>query len=130
MFCCCRDQQGQALLELALVLPILMLLVFGIVQFGIIFLDNQVITQAAREGVRVGTVGGSDAEIMETVEHITENLDSTRLEVVINPSEGERSRGDSLKVEVHYSAPIIFPVIGEFISNPYPLTAAVVMRVE
>ncbi len=126
----CRDQQGQALLELALALPILLLLIFGIIQFGIIFLDNQVINQAAREGVRVGAVGGSDAEILATVERITDNLDSARLQVLIDPADGERRRGDSLKVEVHYSVPIMLPVIGELIPNPYPLTAITVMRVE
>ena len=52
----CRDQRGQALLELALALPILLLLIFGIIQFGIIFLDNQIINQAARE-VRSGQLG-------------------------------------------------------------------------
>jgi Flp pilus assembly protein TadG len=53
-----RNNRGQAMLEFALVLPILLLLVFGIIDFGIIFFDNLVITQAAREGARVGVVGG------------------------------------------------------------------------
>lgn len=126
----CRDQRGQALLELALALPILLLLIFGIIQFGIIFLDNQIINQAAREGVRVGAVGGNDAEILKTVERITNNLDKARLQVLINPTYGERKRGDSLKVEVHYSVPIMLPVIGDLLPNPYPLTAITVMRVE
>ncbi|HHY30590.1 MAG TPA: pilus assembly protein, partial [Syntrophaceticus sp.] len=65
-----RNNRGQALLEFALVLPILLLFVFGIIEFGIIFFDNLVITQAVREGARVGVVGGSDVEILETVERI------------------------------------------------------------
>ncbi|CEO88381.1 hypothetical protein SSCH_180029 [Syntrophaceticus schinkii] len=40
-----RNNRGQAMLEFALVLPILLLLVFGIIDFGIIFFDNLVITQ-------------------------------------------------------------------------------------
>jgi Flp pilus assembly protein TadG len=60
-----RNNRGQAMLEFALVLPILLLLVFGIIDFGIIFFDNLVITQAAREGARVGVVGGSDVEILD-----------------------------------------------------------------
>lgn len=125
-----RNNQGQAMLEFALVLPILLLLVFGIIEFGIIFFDNLVITQAAREGARVGVVGGSDAEILDTVERIAGTLDVSRLQIEIDPDQSGRSRGDSLKVKVHYDVPILTPIMGQFIPNPYPLEAAAIMRVE
>ncbi|HHV34344.1 MAG TPA: pilus assembly protein [Syntrophomonadaceae bacterium] len=118
------------MLEFALVLPILLLLVFGIIEFGIIFFDNLVITQAAREGARVGVVGGSDAEILDTVERIAGTLDVSRLQIEIDPDQSGRSRGDSLKVKVHYDVPILTPIMGQFIPNPYPLEAAAIMRVE
>ncbi len=122
--------RGQSLLEFALVLPILLLLFFGIIEFGIIFSDNLIISQAAREGARVGVVGGSDEEIINTVEHIAGTLDRNRLQIAISPPEGERVRGDSLKVEVRYSVLIMTPFMAEIIPNPYPLGAAVTMRVE
>lgn len=125
-----HDEQGQALLEFALVLPILLLLVFGIIEFGIIFFDNLVITQAAREGARVGVVGGSDTEIRGIVEQSAGSLDLSRMQIVIDPDQSGRSRGDSLKVEVYYNVPILTPIMGQLIPNPYPLEAAVIMRVE
>lgn len=126
-----RNNRGQAMLEFALVLPILLLLVFGIIDFGIIFFDNLVITQAAREGARVGVVGGSDVEILETVERIAGSLDVSRLQIEIDPNDQlGRSRGDSLKVEVHYNVPILTPIMGQIIPNPYPLEAAAIMRME
>jgi Flp pilus assembly protein TadG len=46
------DTRGQALLEFALVLPILLLLVLGIVEFGRIWNINQMVSDTTREGAR------------------------------------------------------------------------------
>lgn len=130
MFTGSRHERGQAVLELALILPILLLLLFGIIEFGIIFHDNLVLNQAAREGARLGVVGGTDEEIREMVERVAPGLDRTRLQLEIDPPEEERVRGMSLRVELHYSVPIVIPIMAEFLPNPYPLAAAVTMRVE
>lgn len=47
---------GQALVEFAFVIPILLLLFFGVVDFGRLVYMNSVLSQAAREGARVGAV--------------------------------------------------------------------------
>lgn len=49
-------QRGMAVVELALVLPIFLLVVFMIAEFGIIFYNKAVITNASREAARVGIV--------------------------------------------------------------------------
>jgi len=46
------DSRGQALLEFALILPILLLLVLGIVEFGRIWNINQMVSDTTREGAR------------------------------------------------------------------------------
>ena len=51
-----KRQSGQALVELALVLPLLLILAFGIVEFGLLMYNKAVITNASREGARVGIV--------------------------------------------------------------------------
>ena len=48
-----RDGRGQALVELALILPILLMLLLGIFEFGRAWNTKQVITDAAREGARL-----------------------------------------------------------------------------
>ncbi len=48
-------ERGAALLELALVLPLLLVVIAGIVDFGFAFQRFEVITNAAREGARLGT---------------------------------------------------------------------------
>lgn len=52
-----RGPRGQALVEFALLLPILMLLLLGILEFGRAWNVKQVLTDAAREGARLAVVG-------------------------------------------------------------------------
>jgi len=51
-----RHDSGEALLEMALVLPILLVLSMGMLDFGRAFHAKSVLDQAAREGARVGVV--------------------------------------------------------------------------
>src|SRR5450759_2456703 len=48
--------RGQSLVEFALVLPLLLLILLGIIQFGFIFNTQVTITNAAREGARAATI--------------------------------------------------------------------------
>jgi Flp pilus assembly protein TadG len=50
---------GQTMVEFALVLPILLLMFFGVIDFGRLVYMNSVLSQAAREGARVGAVEAS-----------------------------------------------------------------------
>jgi len=49
-------ERGQAVVELALTLPLLLLVVLGIFDFGFMFQKYEVVTNAAREGARVGVL--------------------------------------------------------------------------
>lgn len=51
-----KSVRGTAMMEFALILPILLLVVFGIINFGIVMFDQAIITNAAREGARWGAV--------------------------------------------------------------------------
>ena len=65
------DQKGAAAVEFAIILPLLVMLLFGIIEFGIILYDKAMITNASREGARAGIVfdpdGISDDEIRSVV---------------------------------------------------------------
>ncbi|HSB37684.1 MAG TPA: TadE/TadG family type IV pilus assembly protein [Gaiellaceae bacterium] len=52
-----RSEQGQALTEFALALPILALLLFAVIQFGIAFNNYVTLTDATRAGARKAAVG-------------------------------------------------------------------------
>lgn len=51
-----KNNKGVALVEFAIVLPLLIILVFGIIEFGFIIYDKAMITNASREGARLGIV--------------------------------------------------------------------------
>ena len=51
-----RESRGNAVVEMALILPILLLLVFGITEFGRAWMVVNILTTAAREGARLAVV--------------------------------------------------------------------------
>ena len=51
-----RSDNGQAIVEFAFVLPFVLILVLGIIEFGVLFYDKAMITNASREGARAGIV--------------------------------------------------------------------------
>lgn len=53
-----RSERGAELIEFALVFPLLLLVVLGIVDFGFLFQRMEVITNAAREGARIAVLPG------------------------------------------------------------------------
>ena len=68
-----RDRDGAAAVEFALVLPLLMTLVFGVFEFGMLWNSYQIITDAAREGARRAVVANpalasTPAETFATIE--------------------------------------------------------------
>lgn len=67
------DRNGAAAVEFALVLPLLMTLVFGVFEFGMLWNAYQIITDAAREGARRAVVANlalaaTPADVFATVE--------------------------------------------------------------
>jgi Flp pilus assembly protein TadG len=51
-----RTERGQAIVELALTLPLLLLIVLGVFDFGLLFQQYEVVTNAAREGARLAVL--------------------------------------------------------------------------
>lgn len=98
-----RSERGQSVVELALVLPVLVLLLTGILEFGLIIHQYLAVTEAAREGARVAAVGQTDAQVNSKVTSAAPSIDAAKLTVTITPA-APRSRGSSVTVSV--SAPV------------------------
>lgn len=58
------NPKGAAAVEFAIVLPLLMLLICGTIEFGVLLYNKQVVTNASREAVRAGITGVGDATIV------------------------------------------------------------------
>ena len=127
---------GQALVEFAFVLPVLLLLMVAIVDFGIIFYTQMTVTNAAWEGARAGATivdpTQGDQEITGAVQAAAYGLDSSRLTINIDPAQDESPRnqpypaprGESLTVTVQYPVELSFPAL------TVPVTGQAVTRME
>jgi Flp pilus assembly protein TadG len=49
-----KDDRGATIVEFAIVLPVLLLLIFGIIDYGLLIYNKQILTNACREGARAG----------------------------------------------------------------------------
>lgn len=125
-----RDKRGQSLVELALVMPMVLLLLMGVVEFGRMFHSYLVITQGSREGARLAVVGESDAAIVERVREVTASLDQDMLTIDIQPGEDDRVRGVAVKVIVNFKLKLIVPDVMDIIPDPLTISASTVMRME
>jgi TadE-like protein len=101
---------GQALIEFALVLPVLLLFAFGIVYMAEIGVARVVVEHAAAEGARVGALTNDDARIKAAVALASTPLAAEHLKTTIDPGGMElpRSRdprGSILRVELRYVVP-------------------------
>ena len=66
-------RSGQAVVEFALVLPVFLLLLLGVVEFGRIFLRLHLLTNASREGARVASLPGNlEADVQDRVSDLLE----------------------------------------------------------
>lgn len=148
-----NSQKGAALVEFAVILPLLLLIVFGIVEFGFIFYNQAILTNASREGARRAIVfeTNSDGDRIysgATVEDAinqylyTDYPTNTDLRLVtfgtenltIDPSSADGevviNQGDYILVEVQYDYD--FMVLPSFAGIPQTitLTGKTTMRAE
>ncbi len=83
-----RSDSGAAAVEFALVAPLLFLLVFGIIDFGLAINARIVAANAAREGARVGSLGGSEAQIRAQVASAASTLPGNTVTVACKTPAG------------------------------------------
>lgn len=128
-----NSQRGQAIVEMALVMPLLVMLLFGIVEFGRVLNTYIVVTNLSREGARIGAVGGTDTAIIDFIKNsaLKSGFDTSQISISPTPTSiTKRSRGSSIQVNVSYPVDIFAPVIGTIIGDPYVVECQTTMRVE
>jgi len=115
---------------MALVLPLLLTLIIGTIEVGRIMGTYMMVGDLARQGARYGILGHSDIEINNFV--ISQNtwLEQDRIGVSISPEYANRLSGDSLQVIVNYSLDLLTPFSSTIFTNPVPISAKCIMRME
>jgi hypothetical protein len=133
-----RKTRGQSLVEFAIVLPLFLLILAGIVDFGMGLYTSITVTNAAREGARLGVVDDNPVDIEARVRAAATGLDPTKLTVTLSCKEASGSTwvacsgsgwdpGDSLVVKADYIYRMIWPLA---FGTQIPITTTVEMRVE
>lgn len=118
--------QGSAAVELALVLPLALLMALALVQVGLLARDSAVVALAAREGSRQAAVSTDDATVREAALR-SGNLPADRTEVDI---ERTGSVGDPVSVRVRYREPLMVPFVDWLFPGEVQLSAEATMRQE
>lgn len=78
-----RRERGAALVEFALLLPVLMVLVLGTIDFGYLINRSTLLHNAAREGARVGVFDGDASAVEARVRSAANTLDQSLLTVTV-----------------------------------------------
>ncbi|MEC5422965.1 TadE/TadG family type IV pilus assembly protein [Virgibacillus sp. C22-A2] len=123
-----RKQDGQSLVEFALVLPLLLMLLVGIFDFGRILYIHLQLELVTQETVRMGGLGRSDTEIRSYAVNEFKSGDSSKLNVTITPEEGTRKAGDYVTITIAYPEEFL-NVLGEA-AIPYTVKTSSTIRVE
>ena len=137
---------GQAIVETAVVLPVLLLLLLGIIQFGFIFHSYVTLEEAARVGVRAWADGQATTQAMVQSEVsnampslIPSDIGTVQLCVNNGPCSGTAyaslavlpdTPGTPLEVVATYTQPILVPPFDAVFGSRLTLTSAVVMEGE
>ena len=130
-FICSRhNEDGQSLVEMALVLPFLLLILLGIVQFGFVFSGYIAVTSAAREGARLAATGAANTQVQARVNDMLNGSPLlSDVQVTIMP-EGTRTYGSQVSVSVRARCPVIMPLPVALAEGTFNLSAQAVMRME
>lgn len=125
-----KSQKGQATVEMALCLTVLVLLLFGMIDFGRIFHAYLTLDHAGREAARAASIGLDDDQIRESGIRAASSLDTTKITFSVSPAQVDRKRGTYATITLTYSLDIITPIMANIIPNPFQLKNQTVMRVE
>lgn len=127
-----RNRRGAAVVEFAVVAPVFIMLVFGMIEYGRMVMVQQLLTNASREGARMGILDGATTSSVQTaVTTYLSNASVTGATVTVNPNPPS-SAGYGAPVTVTVSIPfsqVSWIPTPMFLSGT-TLTASSVMRRE
>lgn len=149
-----RRERGSAAIEFALLLPVLLLFVGGIIEFSLLMFATGVIDNAASSAARFGITGNDygsgsrDAYVLQTIRDLSAGFvdaDEVRISTVVHddfrtPDSGEDNGnftpgcgGQAVTYTVSYDWEFLFPRVAKVIrpdGEPYTISASVLVKNE
>ncbi len=129
--------RGTATVEMAIMLPFLLLVLLGVLELSVLIHDQSVITNASREGARYGiaAVGGpqTDAAIQQWVSNYVQNrlISFSPATATTTITRGGSTAGSELRVRVNYPYSfLVSPNLADGFASLLTLSAQTTMRLE
>lgn len=128
-----RSESGQALVEMAIVLPILLMLIMAILETGWLFsnklmLDN-VCREAARSAISAAAEGNNNEKSLARVESLLPTYAQGKVTAEISYSNETAFRKGDVQVRLRYQLKPITPLVGIFVPEDYNLQSSCTMKV-
>ncbi len=121
-----RRERGQAMVEMAITLPLFLLLVMGIMEMGWYFYNQMSVENGSREGARYAIVHAEDATLTADVTSLVQGMvvGPGTLTVTLNKS------GNDISVAVTKAVPTLTPIAVIFTpGDTFLLSAKTTMKV-
>ncbi len=112
-----KEERGQAIVEFALVLPLLLVMILGVVLVAEIGVARLALEHAAAEAARTGSLTNDDELVRSTAAAAVTPLDSSLVKVIIEPTQAESPRssaprGSLIRVRLRYTLPVPLGFVG------------------
>ena len=129
-----RKRRGLSTVEAALVVPLILLLTFGVMEYGWMFLKAQQISNAARHGARTAVrPGATNAEVVDAVSNLltAADLGGSGYSVNLTPADvSTPETGEAVTVQVSVPGSSVTLFGGSFLPRPAALSSSVTMAKE
>lgn len=138
-----RDESGQNTVEFALILPILLIIIFGIIDFGWLFFNMAMVANSTRSGARYAVVNITTAGDMATLQSMVDTKIKDGLPAYLKrPANGltvtvigdktpASPNDDVINVTVEVKIPLFTPVLSTATGHKYyKMKKMVTMRAE
>ena len=132
-----RHERGAAAVEFALVMPILLMLVLGIIDFGYLINRSSMVTNAARDGAREASLNGTTATIQAAAQGSLDGVPGATVTVTCTKPDGaacgtydtDATSSGIAEVTIDYTHEMITP-ISMFFGDSIDVSRTARMRIE
>lgn len=127
---------GAAAVELALVAPIVLLLMFGLINFAVLFAQKLAVNNAVREGARAAVVGSAQYSTVDVQSKVQTALNGT---IAMNPSDvtvtsigscADSGVGNDYTVRANYDSSLLMPMLIPGFPGSFNIDGTAVYRCE
>lgn len=125
-----RGERGQAMVETAIVLPVVILLVFAVLDAGRIFSAWIVVTNGAREGARAASARDNQANILARIDIAMAGVDNYVPTITTADGNIPGPSGTPVTVSVDSDITLVTPLMAQFFGALVTVTGSATMQLE